>query len=762
MKLKTVITAAAVSVSLFGFAQKKTYWTPVSKSESSKLNSGKEIFGSTFKPYQYNLFTLNENAMKPEVRKAPQFSKIKTGAMQTVIYVPVGDGSVEKFRISEYSVMTPVLQAKYPELRSYIGEGIDNPARVIRCDFTTEGFHGTIRTAGEKTVYINPINRDSKLYAVYARNENDKSENILDCKVDGIASENTARAVANKTAPVGNVDDGNIRQYRMALCTTGEFSRTFTAGATSTQDSINKVMAAITTDLTRLNQVYEIDLGIHIVFVDNEDTLIFLNPSTDPFTSSNLNSACQKTCDSRIGDANYDVGHVLYKGANDGNAGCIGCVCSSGKKGSGYTTYKDPTLTDYLVIDYWTHEVGHQFGANHTYTYVKETNNPSQIEPGSGSTIMGYAGITGATDVQPHSDDLFSCASIAQISNYIESATGGGRCDVPTVTGNHAPTVSAGAARSIPKSTPFALTGTASDADAGNVLSYCWEQIDAFEAGANKYPKPASTKGPLFRTFNYVTSTSRTFPSLSTILTGDTASKWEALPAVARDLNFRFTARDNKVGAGQNKSANVLITVVGTAGPFRITSPNTSTVSWKVGTQQTVTWSVNNTNTAPINCANVKISLSTDGGNTFPIVLAATTPNDGSQAITVPNNVTAKARIKVEAIGNIFFDISNADFKITAAAPLAATASAINVSNAVTAQPNPAKDFTTIIFNHSAENVTISLSDFSGKKLFTQKLNSVTEGQSHNIDLSSVLNGVYVVNITDSKGSSAVKVIVSK
>lgn len=761
MKLKSVLTAAAVSVSLFGFSQKNTYWKPVSSSESSRLNAGKEIFSASFRPFRYTLFTLDENVMKPEIRKAPQVSKISSRNSRAIISVPVGNGIIEKFSVSEYSVMMPALQAKYPELRSYVGQGIDNPARSIRCDFTPEGFHATIRTVGENTVYVNPVNRENKLYAVYARNENDKSENRLQCKADGIVSEDAARAVANKTAPVGNVDDGQIRQYRMALCTTGEFSRVFTTGATSTQDSINKVMAAITTDLTRLNQVYEIDLGIHIVFVDNEDTLIFLNPATDPFTSANLNSACQKTCDSRIGDVNYDVGHVLYKGTNDGNAGCIGCVCTTGKKGSGYTTYSNPTLTDYFVIDYWTHEVGHQFGANHTYTYVSE-GTAVQIEPGSGSTIMGYAGITGATDVQPHSDDYFSCASIAQISNYIESATGGGRCDVPTVTGNHAPTVGAGAARSIPKSTPFTLTGTASDADASNVLSYCWEQVDAFEKGANKYPKPASTKGPLFRSFNYVISKSRTFPSLSTILNGDTATKWEALPAVARDMNFRFTARDNKAGAGQNKSADVLITVVATAGPFRITAPNTSTVSWKVGTTQTVTWSVNKTNVAPINCTNVKISLSTDGGNTFPVVLAANTPNDGSQSITVPNNVTTKARIKVEAIGNIFFDISNADFKITAAQPLAATASALNSAGSVSAQPNPAKDFTTLVFNHSAENVIVRLSDISGKNLQTVNLKSVTAGQTYNVNLSAVQNGTYFINITDNKGSYAVKVIVSK
>ena len=77
-----------------------------------------------------------------------------------------------------------------------------------------------------------------------------------------------------------------------------------------------------------------------------------------------------------------------------------------------------------------------------------------------------------------------------------------------------------------------------------------------------------------------------------------------------------------------------------------------------------MTWDVAGTDAAPVNAANVKISLSTDGGHTYPIVLAASTPNDGSQSVAFRTSPRSGARIKIEAVGNVFFDVSNADFTI--------------------------------------------------------------------------------------------------
>lgn len=724
----------------------------MSESTALTLNKGKTIFSQSFKPAAYQLFTLNETGLANDLTAAR--------GKDVVIYLPVADGTVERFAIKTYSVMEPALQARHTDIKTFSGKGIDNPNRLVVLSFTKLGVHASIRSLDEKTMYVNPVNKTAKLYAVFARSENDRSENQLKCETDELLS--AQNIAANRTAPVGNIDDGKLRTYRLALCTTGEFSRYFLTGSeVTTQDSINTVLAAITVQLIRANQVYEADFGIHMNFVANEDTLIFLNPATDPFSVLNLNSKCQQTCDGRIGNANYDIGHVVHKGSDNGNAGCIGCVCTAGSKGSGFSTYSQPDLTDYFVVDYWTHEMGHQFGANHTFTFSNE-GTTAQIEPGSGSTIMGYAGITGSTDVQQHSDDLFSTASIAQVSTYIKTGNGSG-CPVVTTTGNRPPTANAGADRVVPMLTPFRLTGKGNDADGDN-LAFVWEQVDAWESGSNTLPRTTSAKGPLFRTFNYASAKVRAFPSDTTVLRGATGWKWESLAGVDRDLNFRLTVRDNHEGGGNNKSDNVLIRVTSAAGPFKITSPNTP-VSWAVGTSKTITWDVANTNLAPVNCANVKIVLSTNGGRTFTKVLKASTPNDGSEQITVPNNITSEARIAIVAVGNIFFDYNDANFAITApgiAGSEAVAAAAIQAAAATGSivKPNPAREFFTVTFNVAASNVALVLNDVNGKAVVTRNLPAVVKGQTETINVRNLARGGYFLIIKTDKGSGVQKVIV--
>ena len=139
----------------------------------------------------------------------------------------------------------------------------------------------------------------------------------------------------------------------------------------------------------------------------------------------------------------------------------------------------------------------------------------------------------------------------------------------------------------------------------------------------------------------------------------------ELLPAITRTMVFQVIARDNRANAGGINTATSNVSVTSTAGPFAVTAPNTA-VTIPALSNFTVTWNVANTTAAPVSAANVKISLSTDGGNTFPTTLLASTPNDGSQSVLIPNTPTTTARIKVEAVGNIFFDISDTDFTISA------------------------------------------------------------------------------------------------
>jgi len=310
--------------------------------------------------------------------------------------------------------------------------------------------------------------------------------------------------------------------------------------------------------------------------------------------------------------------------------------------------------------------MGHQFGAQHTFNGTTTNcgggnrSSSAAFEPGSGSTIMAYAGICGSQNLQPHSDDYFHVKSLEQIANFVSGTS----CDVETNTGNTLPIVTVGSNVTIPKATPFTLTASGSDAN-GDALTYCWEEYDIGPASPPDTDADGMSR-PIFRTFNPTSNTTRTFPKLSDLL-NNTSTMGEVLPSINRTMNFQVTVRDNRVGGGGIGTAIVQVAVNAAAGPFLVTQPNTN-VTWTGGTQQTITWNVANTSGAPVNAANVKLSLSTDGGNTFPIVIAASTPNDGSEVITVPNVSTVSARVKVEAVGNIFFDISNVNLTINAAA----------------------------------------------------------------------------------------------
>ena len=663
MRRLLLICALIVCAVIMVSAQQPNFWSPVNESTISK-----DLFANRFKPEAYKIFQLNDLSFRTEMQNAPSEKIQRVSRSSFIISIPDADGKIERFRVVEAPVMDPQLAAKYPGINSYAGEGIDNPFSTIRFDISPAGFHGMILSLNRPTIYIDPIDKAENYYVVVSRNELSNYKKTFQCLTTA-GPNNSGAGTRTGGENLKNADDGKLRTYRLALCASGEFSQYWLDGTeTSDAERKAKVLAAQNTEITRVNGIYERDFGVRVILVANNDAVIYLDPNTDPWNSHNLNTATQTTCDNVIGSANYDIGHLVHRASDNGNAGCIGCVCKAGSKGGGFTAYMNLS-SDYFVVDYLTHEMGHQFGGNHTFTFQNE-GTIAQVEPGSGSTIMGYAGITGSTDVQAHSDDYFHAISIQQVTDYIKSGTGGGACAVVINTGDATPTANAGADYVIPKSTPFILNGSGTDADASDVLTYCWEQNDALAGGTSTIPSATATSGPQFRSYLPNSTTSRIFPEINSVLSGTNSNKWEVLPSVARTLHFRFTVRDNHSGGGNNNSDDMIVTVSSTTGPFAVTSPNTS-VAWSIGTSQTVTWSVNGTNGTPVNCANVNILLSTDGGQTFPITLAANTPNDGSQSITVPDNPSSTCRVKVEAVGNIFFDISNANFTIGVASACA-------------------------------------------------------------------------------------------
>jgi Metallo-peptidase family M12B Reprolysin-like len=387
-----------IALALWGTAAlaQQTRFTPVNQN-----TVGDNFFGSRYKPASYKLFSLNSSAMQADLISAPSEKAVPASQSSLVVSLPTPEG-MQRFRVVDAPVMEAGLAARYPGIKSFIGAGIDNPAATARFSMSPEGFMGMISAPEMATVYISPIN---SLYMVYARNEAGNRADRFNCLTPDVVNPVTATPV--NLDVLRNADDGRLRSYRLAMCAAGEYSQ-FWLDGTETTDAQRKakVLAAMNSQITRLNGIYERDFGVRLLLIANNDAIIYLNASTDPFSSGGWNSQTQSTCDGVIGSANYDIGHLVVRAANNGNAGCIGCVCTAGSKGSGWTAYQD-LASDFFVVDYLTHEVGHQFGGNHTFTHSNE-GTFAQCEPGSGSTIMGYAGITGATtDVQPHSDDYF-------------------------------------------------------------------------------------------------------------------------------------------------------------------------------------------------------------------------------------------------------------------------------------------------------------------------------------------------------------------
>jgi hypothetical protein len=564
-------------------------------------------------------------------------------------WIPMPDGAFAAFDIVESPIMAPELQARFPSIRTYLGRGVDDPGASVRFDWTPHGFHAQILSP-EGAVYVDPFSRgDNAFYTSYYKRDYTRPGDDWSCTM--------LRAPGALNA--GSAGDGGIqsatvtlRTYRLANACTGEYA-SYHGGTTE------KALAAIVTSVNRVSGVYEVEVAVRMQLVANNDQIVFLNGATDPYTNNNGGAMLQQnqnTCDSRIGSANYDIGHVFSTGG--GGVAYLNAVCNNSIKAQGVTGSGAPK-GDAFDIDYVAHEVGHQFGGDHTFNGCGGGNGSHGYEPGSGSTIQAYAGICGSDDLQPHSDPVFHHHSLDQINSFIKGGANG--CAQKTDSGNTAPTVSAGPDFAIPIGTPFTVTAaSAFDAD-GDTIYYSWEQHDIGPPqGLNS---PDNGKSPIFRCFKPTTSASRTFPQLSDII-GNKQTKGEKLPTVDRTMTLRCSVRDNDPAGGGTSFDEIKLAIFSSVGPFLVTSPNTN-VSWSGS--RTVEWDVAGTDGLLTNTKNVRISLSTDGGLSFPIILAESIPNTGAADITLPDLDTTKARVKVEALNNIYWDMSNANFTITPA-----------------------------------------------------------------------------------------------
>lgn len=655
---KQLLSVLTMLIFGFGYAQ-----TPINPWSTSTSTSNKMTLNSGISTTNFKTFALNLDALKESLKSVNERGKT-TNRKTTIIKFPSPDGTIESFKVVEASVLHPDLVAKYPGIKSYAGQGIDDPTATIRFSLSDQrGFHGMILSGNKGMSYIDPDAFSRNSYNVYARRDLGNMISEFEC----LTEDNIKLPSLSDRTDVQKTNDKKLRKYRLALACTAEYGNHFAGSGTDAQKRAN-ILAAMNVTMTRVNGVYERDLAITMEIIANNDAIIYFgSTSSDPW-SGEYNSKTQQTIDANIGDANYDIGHLFVKAGNNGNAGCIGCVCTSGSKGSAFTSRTTPS-GDPFDIDFVAHEIGHQFGGYHTMnTCSRSGSGATEVEPASGSSIMGYAGIC-SSNVQNNSDAHFAYVNIRDISANVQSGTSSSCAQVINLS-NNAPSANAGADYSIPKSTPFILRGQGSDPD-GDAITYTWAQNDPERAPGNGSPASTWTVGPMFRARLGSSSPDRYMPQISDVVAGNLTPTWEVVPSVARTMEFSLVVRDNKAGGGQTDDDLMTVTVVNVT-PFTMSVPNTA-VTWNVGQSQNVTWNVGSTNSAPINCANVNILLSTDGGLTYPVTLLSNTPNDGSATITVPNNVSSNCRIMVAAADNIFYDISDTNFSIAGAVACNAT-----------------------------------------------------------------------------------------
>ncbi len=643
-------------------AQAQGVWSAISSPEG-KNAAVKNITN-------YKLYKLDEQAMKAGLSLTAGAEKASA-----TIDMPMPDGTLKTFRVWPNELLPAPLAAKYPSIKTYTAEAIGEPGVTAKIDFTSYGFHAMVFN-GENTTLIDPLENGTRgNYVVrYKRDETRPAVEKMHCSAIGkaelpVAQKSTAGA-AQKT-----MNGYKLRIYRLALACNHQYAQKVTNLTTPGKD---QVLAKMVTTMNRVNGVYERELSVTMTLVPNEDTLIFPVDFGDPFSLFNddANSQLQinqKYCDSLIGNANYDLGHVFSTGG--GGLSSVAVVCTPGSKAQSATGSKSPS-GDGFDVDYVAHEMGHEFGADHTFNNNLDGSCKDQavsdaaFEPGSGSTIMAYAGICSPDDLQPHSDAYFCATSLKQFYRFI--TTVGDGCAVKTATNNKPASLPAFTSQYyIPYLTPFELEAPAAhDSVTSSTLTYCWEQNDLGDFG--KSLKNTSVYGPLFRSFTPDTARLRVFPKMNKVFgailddSGNENNEGEKVPDAARILTFRPTVRNifNGNGCFYYPDDSIRLDAVNTGKGFTVTSQGKLNILYLGASEQTVTWDVVHTTDAPISAAYVDITMTDDSGKTWPYFLGHF-PNNGSAIVTLPNPASSnKCRIKVKGSGNVFFNVNRYDFSL--------------------------------------------------------------------------------------------------
>lgn len=552
------------------------------------------------------------------------------GHLASVLTLPLPDGTTVQFEIHPNALLPEPLARRYPSIKTYSGKAIDRATDTGRFDLTMHGFHGMFTHQG-RTFYIDPL-QDGFSYAVYEQQDAWRRQDVDQVMAPHDIERERAVLV-----------DGNLRKrYTLAISATGEYTRYH--GGTKVA-----ALSAMATLLNRVNEVYRRDVGAEFQLAADTDKVIFTDPATDPFTNSSQDIAINQVQQDLLLNPSFDLGHLLA--TSGGGVATLRSLCNPFSRSRGMTGGALP-VGDAFYIDYVAHELGHQLGAEHSFNGTTDScaigrNGSSAWEPGSGSTIMAYAGICGEENLQGNSTPFFHSKSIEQIRTLMASLPSCGT-DLSLV--NNAPVVDAGEDRVIPANTPFTLVGSALDLDA-NPLSYTWEQVDLGNASSSLATMVDDGTRPLFRYVSPTSDPRRTLPAMSSLLSGVLA-KGEAWPATNRNLQFRLTVRD---GQGAVSSDEMVVQVINTGAAFAITAPQIGAMV--AGSTQLVTWDVAGTDQPPINCSRMDLALTQNGGVTWT-TLASGLANNGSTSVVLPASLTSTARLKLACSNNIFFSIN--------------------------------------------------------------------------------------------------------
>ncbi|MCT2408335.1 M12 family metallo-peptidase [Chryseobacterium antibioticum] len=643
MKRKILLVCALAAGLVSANAQR---WEPASQ-KTSQIRKEVEVQYS----YRVDLASLR-NLLKDAVETGKD-------AKPVIISLPTAEGKIEKFAVFSNPVVEKSMADRY-ELGSYVGVGVDDPSKYLRFSTAPTEIQSMIIKNGVFQ-FIEPITTDKQTYGVFYKTKRTASDNGFECTTEEKNTKDIKSLETNGRNSLSNVGITNrpsitkYRTYRLALSTTGEYTKKFdpAGGIVNTVIQMNATM-------TRVNGVFEKEFGIKAIIQDIP-AIIYTDPTSDPYTG-NLNLNLQQTLTSVVGNANYDMGHVFNAAGGNGNAGSIGSTCKDPTsstnlaKGSAFTQNTNP-VGDLFDIDYVAHEMGHQLGGNHTFSHSTE-NSGVNIEPGGGTTIMAYAGITG-DNVQMNSDAYFHYSSINQILISLDAKATCGTSE--NITTNTAPAISPLTARNIPKGTAYYLDASATDAQ-GDPFTYTWEQYDSVGANATISGDSGwgyNTEGSIARSYFGTVGGRRYFPSFAAVMEGKLTDKanWETVTYVPRTLKYAVTLRDGNVTRPMVSSAETTVTV-GNDGPFKFNGLTAASVLYN-NASNTIQWDVANTTGAPYNVANVKIDYTTDNGATWTD-LAASVPNTGSYTGQMPASLTGAVKLRISAIGNVFYAVSPA------------------------------------------------------------------------------------------------------